>query len=80
MQYQLHFEKEFLFDDDPTLLKPSFRGIMEHGSRLFVTWIDNEHSEMKFKEDFAKTAASLETHDKLTEFSFDNHIGYISSE
>jgi len=50
---------------------------MEHGSRLFTTWIDREDSEMKFKEDFARTAASLERHERLTEFSFERHLGEI---
>ena len=58
---------------DPTLEKPNFRGIMEHGSRLFVTWIDREDGQNKFKEEFERAKASLERHEPLTEFSFERH-------
>ena len=51
---------------------------MENGDRLFVTWIDtNKQRQLKFKEDFVRYAASLEQHDNVEEFSYENHIGYI---
>ena len=57
--------------------RPAFRGVMENGQRLFVTWMDSESNEMKFIDDFKRINAYFDTYDEVTEFSFENHIGIV---
>ena len=44
--------------------KPAFRGVMENGKRLFITWMDSTSDEMKFVDDFKRIKDYFETYDE----------------
>lgn len=88
-------EDHFLFKEGDRFLKsaglnrdwPKNRGVFHNKDKTFLVWI-NEEDQLRIismqkggniKEVFSRLARALEILEKKLEFSFDEHLGYITS-